>query len=331
MNEAEALANLLGRGQPAAERDAAPLAAAPPEPRPSAAPQNAAHPDAAPADAAPGAAMGRFWLLIGAGLLACAGWIMGSVALLEHWMEQGHFGTGWTVGRIDLTASLFVFGGLLGVSLLMMRLMPVAAGGRRMGVLPASALGLALGVGGVMFSVLQAWLGNHVVPAPPESAATAGVASLLLGAVVIFFEAGVEEICFRGWLQRRLAARISPAAAVTVAAVAFSLLHVFGGARTPLSLVNIFLAGLLFGLLLLRTGSIWAAIWAHVGWNWAETNLFGLSPNPGASSYGTIVDLDLVGAHIWGGSVEGLNASIAITVVLVALILPLLAMRPQPA
>lgn len=321
MNEAEALAKLLGRSQPAAEGAAPPASPEQAQPKGS----------VAPAEAAPGTVQSRFWLLIGAGLLACAGWIMGSVALLERWMDQGRFGVGWTVGRIDLTASLIVFGGLLGVSLLMMRLMPVAEGGRRMGVLPASALGLALGVGGVLFSLLQAWLGNHVVPAPPDTAATAQLASLLLGAVVIFFEAGVEEICFRGWLQRRLAARISPAAAVTAAAVAFSLLHVFGGARTPLSLVNIFLAGLLFGLLLLRTGSIWAAIWAHAGWNWAETGLLGLSPNPGASSYGSIVDLDLVGAHIWGGSVEGLNASIAITVVLVALILPLLAMRPQTA
>lgn len=311
MNEADALANLLGRGRPAPVSESAPVPPA----------AIAAPPLQPPVDR-------RFWLLVAGGLLACAGWIMGSVALLESWVSMGRFGAGWSVGRIDVTASLIVFGGLLGVSLAMMRLMPVAVGAQRLGAVPAGALGLMLGVGGLMFSLLQAWLGNHVLPAPPDSAAAAALGSLLLGGALILFEAAVEEICFRGWLQRRLTARINPAAAVTVAAVAFSLLHVFGGARTPLSLVNIFLAGLFFGLLLLRTGSIWASIGAHFGWNWAETSLFGLSPNPGADDFGAIIDLDLVGAHIWGGSVEGLNASIAITVVLVALILPLLARRP---
>ncbi|MDP3908198.1 CPBP family intramembrane glutamic endopeptidase [Novosphingobium sp.] len=326
MNEADALANLLGTGRRAAEPQ--PSAAVPAPPRALHASDPSA-PAPALAPAIPGAR--AFWSWITLGLLACAGWILGSVTLLQAWLAQGKFGAGWSAGRVDLTGSMIVFGGLLGVSLLLMRMMPVASDRhRRMAVLPACALGLGLGAGGMMFSLLQAWLGNHVIVAPANAATTALASSLLVGAALIFFEAAVEEICFRGWLQRRLATRISPAAAVVLAAIAFSLLHIFGGARSPLALVNIFLAGVFFGVLAQRTGSIWAAIWAHFGWNWAETSLFGLSPNPGAPGFGAVFDLDLVGAPIWGGSAEGLNASVAITIVLVALLLPLLALRTRP-
>lgn len=321
MNEADAIANLLGRKGAAPAPVAAAAAAAP---MPVAA---AAEPPVTASTAPP--VPKYFWGLIAAGVLASAGWIFGSVSVLESALAGGTIGADWGPVRTDLTANLIVFGGLLAISLALMRLIPAPPAAHGLSVLPASALGLGLGVGGMMFSLLQAWLGNHTVVAPAATSAAAGAGTLLLAAALTWFEAAVEEVCFRGWLQRRLALRISPAAAVTAAAVAFSLLHVFGGARSPLSLVNIFLAGLFFGVLALRTGSIWAAVWAHFGWNWAETSLFGLAPNPGAPELGAVLDLDLVGAPIWGGTAEGLNASIAITIVLVALLLPLLALRPD--
>jgi len=44
-------------------------------------------------------------------------------------------------------------------------------------------------------------------------------------------------------------------------------------------------------------------------------------------SFGAIFDFDLVGSALWGGSDEGLNASLSISFVLVALILPLIMWR----
>ena len=95
--------------------------------------------------------------------------------------------------------------------------------------------------------------------------------------------------------------------------------------------MNLTLGGVLFGLLAWRSGGLGASIAAHAGWNWAETILFGLDPNPGTGGFGAIHDLDLVGAMRWGGSTEGLNASLAMTIVLAALILPLAATLVRPA
>ena len=146
---------------------------------------------------------------------------------------------------------------------------------------------------------------------------------LLLGSLVTFGQAASEEVFFRGWLQPVLARAWGPAIAIAITAAAFAGLHIAGGARTPVTLVNLALGGIVFGLLAWRSGGIAASIAAHAGWNWSEGILFGLDPNPGTGSFGAIHDLDLAGAALWGGSPEGLNASIAMTLVLAALLLPL--------
>jgi uncharacterized protein len=109
--------------------------------------------------------------------------------------------------------------------------------------------------------------------------------------------------------------------------VAFAALHVAGGARAPLSLVNLFLGGIMFGLFAARTGGIAAALGVHFAWNGAEQLLVGLDPNgqDGAwvGTFGALVDHDLRGAAIWGGSEEGLNASAGMTIALLAIVVPL--------
>ena len=73
-----------------------------------------------------------------------------------------------------------------------------------------------------------------------------------------------------------------------------------------------------------------APVAAHFGWNWAETNIFGVFPNPGVDPFGSLIDFELVGAGLWGGSTEGLNASIASSFSLVALCLIVYFVRLWP-
>ncbi len=192
-----------------------------------------------------------------------------------------------------------------------------------------TGVGLAVGIGGLTVAMLLAMIAGLVQPG--RTAATHGIGLLLIGTLTVVIQSTAEEVYFRGWLQPVLIRGWGAAAGVVVAALAFSALHVAGGARSPMTLLNIFLAGTLFGMIALRTGGILAAAAAHTGWNWAEAMLFGLDPNPGVGSFGTIADLDLVGSAWWGGSAEGLNASIGVTLVLIALILPLIAWRTTPA
>jgi hypothetical protein len=228
-------------------------------------------------------------------------------------------------------ASLLIFGTMLSVALVFL-----AREGRLtalLGINPGInlALGFSIGVGALALAAALASLAIELTPGgSPTSSA------LLLGIVVVAFQASVEEVYFRGWLQPRLVAAWGPVAGVLVVAIVFSLLHVSGGVRSPLALLNILLAGSFFGLLALRSGGTALPAGAHFGWNTTEQLGLGLDPNPGTGSFTSLFDLDMSGSALWGGSAEGLNASLAVTIVLLAMLVPtaasaLLSVRSRPS
>ncbi len=184
--------------------------------------------------------------------------------------------------------------------------------------------GLAVGLVGLATATIYATLAGTIQPAANER----NLLLIVLGTLVTLYQSAAEEIYFRGWLQGILSRVFGAWAGVITAAGLFALLHVLAGVVTsPVSFINLVLAGLLFGLLAMRTGGIVASIAAHFSWNWAESILLGLSPNPGADVWGSIFDLDMTGSALWGGSEEGLNASLAVTFVLLALCAPLILWR----
>jgi len=102
-----------------------------------------------------------------------------------------------------------------------------------------------------------------------------------------------------------------------------------GGARGPIDLLNLFLGGLMFGILALRTGGIVAPLAAHAGWNAIEELGLGLVPNPGISAFSALVNVDIIGHTLWGGNDAGLNSSLGTTTVLLAVVLLLSDPRTQ--
>lgn len=183
------------------------------------------------------------------------------------------------------------------------------------------AIGSGAGLGGLLTCVVYLWLHGSLRSAPPS--ADPGVSFLALGLAITVLTVGAEEMLFRGWLLPALAGRLSVWPAVLLSSVAFAAFHLIGGAVEPWSLVNLTLGGIWFALLALRSGGILAPFAAHYGWNVAEDLGLGLVPNPGRGEFGSLLDRDIVGPVLWGGSEEGINASIAMTLVLLALILPL--------
>ena len=199
-------------------------------------------------------------------------------------------------------------------------------------------LGVPTAIGGVACAIGIAWLAGGVVAAPGGSA-RGGLALFVGGSLLITAAAVGEEILVRGLLQPLLVRAWGPAAGILLASLGFALVHVSGGWIQPISLINIFVAGLWFGLLAWRTGGFLAPSLAHAAWNWSEAMLFGAYPNgpapyPWQGAYGTLIDLNLTGPAWLGGSGDGLDGSLLLTVVLAAIIIPLAmplrARRPMP-
>lgn len=225
--------------------------------------------------------------------------------------------------------TLLVFGALLGVAAIGLTL--EKAWGQLAGpaVTMMAGIGLAGGIGGLLAAAGLAALAAPVLPG--ATAAAGGVGALFAGTLLILFQAGVEEVYFRGWLQPVLSRAWGDLAGLLVTAAAFSILHLIGADRSLLTIVNLVLGGLLFGLVAQRSGGIVLAVAAHFGWNWAESIGLGLIPNPGSGSFGAIHDIDFAGSVLWGGSPEGLNASLAMTFALVALAIPAVVWRVRTA
>lgn len=208
------------------------------------------------------------------------------------------------------------------------------AGGWITGMLPGSgsqparwvSISFASGAAGLIVAACYAWLAGSAVPG---AGGTLQMGAFLAGALIIGGQVAAEELFFRGWMQPLLARYAGPIAALMLAAIAFAGFHMLGGARSPLTLLNLLLGGVWFGLLGWRSGGLIAPVAAHFGWNAAEQLVLGLDPNPGIGDFGALADWDLTGAVMWGGSAEGLNASIAMTFVLAALLVPLVLRGPS--
>ena len=217
------------------------------------------------------------------------------------------------------TLTIFVPLGLIAFAAIHFRAVPVPLGRR-----PALAAGGGLGLGVLGFAVSVALCviaGTAMGGIPAEE----GIGLLLLETVLLLIQSGAEEYYFRAWLQADLQRRWGPWPALLAAALLFAALPFLVAASRPLSFATLLLGGLLFGLAYRKSGSFLLPWGLHFGWNWAEELLFGLYPNPGTGTFGALFNIDVSGSVWWGGSEEGLNASLSSVIVLAALLAALLA------
>jgi membrane protease YdiL (CAAX protease family) len=183
--------------------------------------------------------------------------------------------------------------------------------------------GLAFGFGGFCASTALASLAGAVSVGAGQPFSTP-IGPLILGLVLTMFQSIAEETYFRGWLQPVLCASWGPWLGLLATSVLFAGLHIIAGAHGVLAVVNLLLGGMLFGLLALRSGGLAAPAAAHFAWNWTESGILGLDIGP----TGRMFDLRLHGQALWSGGADTMNGSLAMTIVLSALVLTLLTIRP---
>ncbi|MEN3975661.1 CPBP family intramembrane glutamic endopeptidase [Emcibacter sp. SYSU 3D8] len=125
-----------------------------------------------------------------------------------------------------------------------------------------------IAIAGALFAT--EWIVEAVVrPAfdiPPPQTWLDGVPfGALLVLTVIITGPVLEELLFRGFLlEGLLPTRLGQAGALTLSALAWTLLHF---QYDLLSLLFVFALGIIFGLARLATGSLLPAILLHVAWN----------------------------------------------------------------
>ena len=189
-------------------------------------------------------------------------------------------------GGVDLLNEYAMFTGImLGFLLALLVIRPwrpylkafwTGPSGNRAGMLVAGlAIGFAMNAVCVLGAVLA---GNINIEFSQFS-----VVGLLAFLLFIFIQASTEELVCRGFVYQRLNRTYGTAVAVVGSAIIFSLGHALNSGVTLLALVDIFLIGVLYALMVRYFDSIWMAMGAHTAWNFTQNIFFGL-PNSGAES-----------------------------------------------
>lgn len=176
-------------------------------------------------------------------------------------------------------------------------------------VLPA--LAIAVGLGGLRYGLA----GGTAV----EYAATG-----IWTALILLPAAAGEEIALRGYPLRVLVDRWGRWPALAVTSAAFSLLHGANPNVGRLAFLNIALAGILLGLICLKTGDLWWATGVHMGWNLATGFLADLPVSGLKVVDAPLMEVTETGAALVTGGAFGLEGGLAATAAL-ALAIPVVA------
>ena len=144
------------------------------------------------------------------------------------------------------------------------------------------------------------------------------VTPLAAGVLVALMGAVLEEILFRGFLFRLTAKLLGTWGALLVTSVLFGAAHAFNHGATIGSSVAIALeAGVLLGAAYAMTQRLWLPIGLHLGWNFTEGSVFGMSVSGGARQ-SSLITGTLHGPDLLTGGAFGPEASILAVLVCLA-------------
>lgn len=135
-------------------------------------------------------------------------------------------------------------------------------------------------------------------------------------------QGGTEEVATRGWLLTRIAARTNLPLAIAISSSLFGILHLGNSGVTVLSVLNIVLDGVLAGLLLIYTDSIWLVVAQHGTWNYVQGNLLGFQVS-GTGADASIFSFTMGSGPDWltGGEFGAEGSIITTLVLLVSLVI----------
>ncbi|MCB9264910.1 MAG: CPBP family intramembrane metalloprotease [Lewinellaceae bacterium] len=133
------------------------------------------------------------------------------------------------------------------------------------------------------------------------------------------FIALAEEIIFRGYVLQELLENMGRDTALGISALIFALMHFSTSSFNWIPLINLFLSGLLLGLVYLRFNSIWGAVGLHFSWNFMQGPVLGFKVSGNDLPAWLAPQLSSAPEY-FTGSTYGLEGTLIATLILMATI-----------
>jgi membrane protease YdiL (CAAX protease family) len=118
-----------------------------------------------------------------------------------------------------------------------------------------------------------------------------------------------EELAFRGYWLFSMSRRMRFWPSALLLSAVFGAAHLGNHGENVLGIVQVVATGLLFCLMIRRTGNLWFAIGFHAAWDWAETFFYG-TPDSGLLGVGRLLNSSARGPDWLTGGSAGPEGSI---------------------
>ncbi|PIE81312.1 MAG: hypothetical protein CSA11_04785 [Chloroflexi bacterium] len=150
------------------------------------------------------------------------------------------------------------------------------------------------------------------------------VGTIMMGLVMFIFQSTFEEFVYRSYLIPHLSKKFGALWAIFVTAVLFVILHASNGGMGVIPVINLFLAGVVFGLLYYLSGSLWLCGIAHALWNFSQGMIFGSLVSGNVLNEAVLKATPVSGMEIISGGAFGFEGSIVTSTVGIIIIIALI-------
>lgn len=146
--------------------------------------------------------------------------------------------------------------------------------------------------------------------------------SLFLYLILFILVGFAEELLSRGYIIGAMeASNNNKWFAIMVSAVIFSLMHYGNNGFSLIPFLNIFLVGILFGVMYVKTKSIWLSTGFHITWNFFQGCIYGM-PVSGITTP-KLYEMTFVGNSILNGGTFGPEGGLIVTMVIILMLVSL--------
>lgn len=228
-------------------------------------------------------------------------------------------------------AMLFANAGIILVTLLFCKLIQkrkvTTVGFQKPGMWKEYLCGL--GAGFLMFSaaVLLCVVTGSLKFQGLSAAFSVGIFVLfLLGFMV---QGMAEEVMCRGYFLVSVGRRYPLAVGIIANSVFFAALHLLNSGISVLAFINLVLFGVFASVYFIKRGNIWGVGALHSIWNLAQGNIYGIRVSGMQISCSLLSSEMVAGRELINGGDFGLEGGLAVTIVLVAGLLIMLATKQQ--
>ena len=175
-------------------------------------------------------------------------------------------------------------------------------------------MGLALGAGLIAIGFLILFILGYLSVDGFSFPVGTLILYFLLFVVVSFH----EEIMMRGYVLNNLMQSMNRYVALSISSVIFMSIHLLNPNVNFLSVVNLFLAGIVLGIYYIHKPNLWLPIGMHLTWNFFQGPIFGFEVSGIETK--SIINQSVRGNEIITGGAFGFEGSILATILIITII-----------